>query len=431
MRYYSTRNASHKVDLKQAVFNGLAPDGGLYLPEKIQSLPAFFFEQIAETPFDEINYMVGRALTGDSLPEDELRKIASEAVNFPTPVVEIEPGVHCLELFHGPTLAFKDVGARFMALLLSYFAQKSGDSIKVVVATSGDTGGAVAAGFFNVEGVEVHILYPKGRVSPLQEKQLTTWGGNIKAIEVEGSFDDCQALAKKLLSDEALRQKMQLTSANSINIARLIPQSFYYFHLYAQLKKEDKDLIVAVPSGNFGNLTGGLLAKLLGLPIRRFIAATNANDIVPKFLGGGAYVPMASVATLSNAMDVGAPSNFERMKDLLGTEASHFLKWMEGSSWSDEDTTAAMHYVKNTHAYTLDPHGAVGYLGIVEALKKYPGTIGVFLETAHPAKFADVVRAAIGSEPEMPERLTAFAKKTKVADTVPNDYEEVRRLIAG
>lgn len=431
MRYYSTRNRAHTASLSEAVFRGLAPDGGLYLPESLPALPSSFFEEIDTLPFAEINYRVASALTGDAVPEAVLRRIAAEAVNFPTPVVPIEDGIYSLELFHGPTLAFKDVGARFMALLLGHFAERQKEHIKVVVATSGDTGSAVAAGFYRVPGVEVHILYPKGRVSPLQEKQLTTWGDNIHAIEVEGSFDDCQALAKQILSDPELKGKHRITSANSINIARLIPQSFYYFHAYAQLKHLGRRLVVCVPSGNFGNLSAGLMGKMLGLPIDLFVAATNANDVVPAFIESGAYAPKASVPTISNAMDVGAPSNFERMTALFGTSNNDFAPFMQASGWSDADTRQTMKTVYEHTGYMLDPHGAVGYLGLQKALKGRPDAVGVLLETAHPAKFGEVVHDALGVAPDMPTRLAAFAKKEKVATACPNDYAAVRELIAG
>jgi len=431
MRYYSTRNPDHTATLSEAVFRGLAPDGGLYLPEEFRSLSPAFYDGLGEMDFSEINYTVAKALTGDSVPDGILRDIAAKAVNFPTPVVEIEPGIFSLELFHGPTLAFKDVGARFMALLLGYFAETQQENIKVIVATSGDTGGAVAAGFFDVPGVEVYILYPKGRVSPLQEKQLTTWGKNITAIEVEGSFDECQALAKQMLGDKELNSRFKITSANSINIARLIPQSFYYFHLYANLKKYGRSIAVCVPSGNFGNLTAGLMGKKLGLPIDLFVAATNANDVVPAFIKTDAYTPRDSVQTISNAMDVGAPSNFERMQDLFGSAAADFAPFLEAEGWSDEETSGAMRDVYSRTGYMLDPHGAVGYLGIKKALKNRPDALGVILETAHPAKFAEVTEAALGVKPDMPERLLAFAEKEKIAHAISNNYAAVKSIVAG
>jgi len=429
MTYYSTRNPDHRSDLSQAVFRGLAPDGGLYLPERFQKLPDTFFENIGKLSFPEINFTVAKALTGDALPDEKLREITEEALNFPTPVVEIEPNIFSLELFHGPTLAFKDVGARFMALLLGYFAERQKEKIKVIVATSGDTGGAVAAGFFDVPGVEVFILYPKGRVSFLQEKQLTTWGKNITAIEVEGSFDDCQDLAKKVLGDQELNSRYKITSANSINIARLIPQSFYYYHLYAQLVDRKRPIAVCVPSGNFGNLTAGLMGKMLGLPIDLFVAATNANDVVPKFLETDEYTPRSSVQTISNAMDVGSPSNFERLKNLFGEKAADFAPFLEGKSWSDEETKKTMGEVYERTGYMLDPHGAVGYLGIKNALKNRPETLGVLLETAHPAKFGEVTKSVLGVKPEMPERLRAFAERKKMAHTISNDYKMLKVLL--
>ncbi|MFN2423330.1 MAG: threonine synthase [Cryomorphaceae bacterium] len=431
MLYYSTKNPDHKATLSEAVFRGLAPDGGLYLPVEFRPLSAAFFDGLAEMDFSEINYTVAKALIGDSVPDGILRDISAKAVNFPTPVVEIEPGIFSLELFHGPTLAFKDVGARFMALLLGYFAETQQENIKVIVATSGDTGGAVAAGFFNVPGVEVYILYPKGRVSSIQEKQLTTWGKNITAIEVEGSFDECQALAKKMLGDKELNSRFKITSANSINIARLIPQSFYYFHLYAQLKNREQPIAVCVPSGNFGNLTAGLMGKKLGLPIELFVAATNANDVVPAFMETGTYRPRASVQTISNAMDVGSPSNFERMQDLFGTAAADFAPFLEADGWSDDETREAMRDVYTRTGYMLDPHGAVGYLGIKKALKTRPNSLGVLLETAHPAKFAEVTESTLGVTPDMPERLRAFAEKEKEAHAVPNNYEAVKSIVEG
>lgn len=430
MRYYSTRNPNHTATLREAVFRGLAPDGGLYLPEKFEPLPAAFFADIERLPFGEINFRAARALCGNNVPEATLRKITDEAVNFPVPAKEIEPGIYSLELFHGPTLAFKDVGARFTARLLGHFAETENQSIKVVVATSGDTGGAVAAGFFGVPGIEVFILYPEGRVSPIQEKQLTTWGGNITAIEVKGAFDDCQALAKRMLNDSELTAKQRITSANSINIARLIPQSFYYFQLYAQLKSLGKPLTVCVPSGNFGNLTAGLMAKKLGLPVSKFLAATNANDVVPEFMRTGTYRPRPSVATVSNAMDVGAPSNFERMREMFGSSPEDFVPFLGAAGVSDASTKAAMDEVYRRTGYLLDPHGAVGYEVLKAYLGKDSSSVGVVLETAHPAKFSEVTEAAVGKLPEMPERLRAFAEKEKKAVKIDNDYDAARAVVA-
>lgn len=431
MRYYSTRNRNHTATLREAVFRGLAPDGGLYLPEKFDLLPAAFFDEIDALPFGEINFRAAKALCGDNVPDGTLRKITDEAVNFPLPAVQIEPGIYSLELFHGPTLAFKDVGARFTARLLGYFAEAENEKIKVIVATSGDTGSAVAAGFFGVPGIEVFILYPEGRVSPIQEKQLTTWGGNITAIEVKGSFDDCQAMAKGMLGDAELSKNQRITSANSINIARLIPQSFYYFQLYAQLKHLGKPLTVCVPSGNFGNLTAGLMAKKLGLPIRHFLAATNANDVVPEFMRTGEYRPRPSVATVSNAMDVGAPSNFERMREIFGSTPEDFAPFLQAAGVSDATTKAVLDEVYRRTGYLLDPHGAVGYRVLKEYLREDESATGVVLETAHPAKFSEVTEEAAGKKPEMPERLRAFAEKEKKAVKIDNDYGAARAIVAG
>jgi threonine synthase len=431
MEFYSLNHKADNVSFKEAVIKGLAPDKGLYFPTSIKKLPKSFFESIDQFSKNEIAFKAIRQFVYPDIPDDELKRIVDETLCFDFPVVEIDQNTSSLELFHGPTMAFKDVGARFMALLLGYFAETQKENIKVIVATSGDTGGAVAAGFFNVPGVEVFILYPKGRVSSLQEKQLTTWGKNITAIEVEGSFDECQALAKKMLRDKDLNNRFKITSANSINIARLIPQSFYYFHLYAQLKKYKRPIAVCVPSGNFGNLTAGLMGKMLGLPIELFVAATNANDVVPAFMETGTYTPRASVQTISNAMDVGAPSNFERMQDLFGTAAADFAPFLEADGWSDSETRQAMREVYERTGYMLDPHGAVGYLGIKKALKNRPNSIGVILETAHPAKFAEVTESTLGVKPEMPERLRAFAEKEKRAHLVPNDYEKVKSIVEG
>ncbi len=432
MDFYSTRDKqkAQPTSLAQAVIKGLAPDGGLYMPDHIPALDGKFFEEIESLPFQEINFRVAQNLVGDAVPADELRKITSEALNFDLPIVEIEEDIFSMELFHGPTMAFKDVGARFMALLLGHFVKNSNTRLKVIVATSGDTGSAVAAGFFNVPGIAVFILYPKGMVSPLQEKQLTTWGGNITAIEVNGTFDDCQKMAKQALGDGSLNTSNQFTSANSINIARLIPQSFYYFHAFKALKSKKKELVVSVPSGNFGNLTGGLLAKKMGLPIHHFVAATNENDVVPLFLETGAFTPRPSVQTISNAMDVGNPSNFERLIHLYGKEAGDFKSLMHGYRFSDKETRHAMREVYDATRYVLDPHGAVAYLGLKRDFEKSPGTFsGVLLETAHPVKFMDVVESTLGFAPEIPEKMQVFARKEKKALSCENEFEALRVLI--
>lgn len=426
MKYYSTRG-KHSVNIQEAVLNGLADDGGLYMPAYIPQLPASFFENIENKSLPEIGFEVAKLFLEDSVPDKVLKEMIDEVLNFDIPVVPVHNNIYSLELFHGPTLAFKDVGARFMARLMSYYAD--GNAMKVIAATSGDTGSAVAAGFYNVPGINVYILYPKGKVSPLQEKQLTTWGGNIKALEIEGTFDDCQALAKQLLADEVL-QKHQVTSANSINIARLIPQSFYYFWAYAQLKKEHKKIVFSVPSGNFGNLTAGLLAYKMGLPVNRFIASTNINNVVPQYLESGAYEARPSLSTVSNAMDVGNPSNFERMNDLFQEDVAKFREIISGYYFTDEETKATVQKVYKESGYLLDPHGAVAYLGLVQYQKEQQEDLnGVLLETAHPAKFIETVEESILEKIEVPEKLSAFGKKEKVATLFPVDFQQVKAFI--
>jgi len=397
------------------------------MPAYIPQLPASFFENIENKSLPEIGFEVAKLFLEDSVPDAVLKQMIDEVLNFDIPVVPIHNNIYSLELFHGPTLAFKDVGARFMARLMSYFAE--GKPMKVIAATSGDTGSAVAAGFYNVPGINVYILYPKGKVSPLQEKQLTTWGGNIKALEIEGTFDDCQALAKELLADEELQQH-QVTSANSINIARLIPQSFYYFWAYAQLKKENKKIVFSVPSGNFGNLTAGLLAYKMGLPVNRFIASTNINNVVPQYLKTGTYEAKASLSTVSNAMDVGNPSNFERMKDLFQEDVTKFREIISGYYFIDEETKATVQEVYKESGYLLDPHGAVAYLGLVQYQKEQQQDFnGVLLETAHPAKFIETVEESILEKIEVPEKLSAFGKKEKVATLFPVDFQLIKAFI--
>ena len=426
MKYYSTRG-KHSVNIQEAVLNGLADDGGLYMPAYIPQLPASFFENIENKSLPEIGFEVAKLFLEDSVPDKVLKEMIDEVLNFDIPVVPIHNNIYSLELFHGPTLAFKDVGARFMARLMSYYAD--GNAMKVIAATSGDTGSAVAAGFYNVPGINVYILYPKGKVSPLQEKQLTTWGGNIKALEIEGTFDDCQALAKQLLADEGL-QKHQVTSANSINIARLIPQSFYYFWAYAQLKKEHKNIVFSVPSGNFGNLTAGLLAYKMGLPVNRFIASTNINNVVPQYLESGTYEARPSLSTVSNAMDVGNPSNFERMNDLFQEDVAKFREIISGYYFTDEETKATVQKVYKESGYLLDPHGAVAYMGLVQYQKEQQEDFnGVLLETAHPAKFIETVEESILEKIEVPEKLSAFGKKEKVATLFPVDFQQVKAFI--
>lgn len=431
MKYISTRQ-QQATNIKTAILKGLADDGGLFMPEYIPQLDSEFFENLPNLSLQEIGFRVAKEFLGESISDDNLKEIINEVLNFGIPAIKISENIYSLELFHGPTMAFKDVGARFMARMMSYFS--GGKPMKVIAATSGDTGSAVASGFFGVPGIEVYILYPKGKVSPLQEKQLTTWGGNIKALEIDGTFDDCQALAKQILSDEELNQKFTLTSANSINIARLIPQSFYYFWAFAQLQKLGKPIVFSVPSGNFGNLTAGVFAKKMGLPIHRFVASTNENDVVPKFLQTGNYEAKPSKQTISNAMDVGNPSNFERMKSLFNNDVSEFKKEIESYSFSDEETKTTMRNVKKEFDYTLDPHGAVAYLGL-QALRQAQSDkinedfVGVLLETAHPAKFVEVVEDVLKEKIVIPEKLEAFNKKEKKSVEFSVDFEAVKNYL--
>jgi len=433
MKYISTRQ-QEETNIKTAILKGLADDDGLFMPEYIPQLDSEFFEDLSNLSLQEIGFRVAKEFLGESISNDNLKEIIDEVLNFEIPAVKISENIYSLELFHGPTMAFKDVGARFMARLMAYFSE--GKPMKVIAATSGDTGSAVASGFFNVTGIEVYILYPKGKVSPLQEKQLTTWGGNIKALEIDGNFDDCQALAKQILSDEELNQKFTLTSANSINIARLIPQSFYYFWAFAQLQKLGKPIVFSVPSGNFGNLTAGLFAKKMGLPVHQLIASTNENDVVPKFLETGNYQAKPSKQTISNAMDVGNPSNFERMKSLFNNDVSEFKRYIESYSFSDEETRLTMRKVKDEFDYMLDPHGAVAYLGLetfrqAQDDKISEDFVGVLLETAHPAKFVEVVEDVLKEKIEIPEKLEAFNKKDKQSVEFPADFEQVKQFLMG
>lgn len=430
MQYYSTNDSTIRATLKQAVMEGLAADGGLYMPVTIPSLPKDFFLQLPEKSFPEISYLVAKVLLGDDVTDEVLRKIISHTIRFEAPLVELEENVYSLELFHGPTLAFKDFGARFLSGLLGYFAEQQSKEITILVATSGDTGSAVANGFFNVPGTRVIVLYPSRKVSEIQEKQFTTLGGNIIALEVDGTFDDCQRLVKQAFLDSELKKNLQLASANSINIARLVPQTFYYFHAIAQLRSTEKGVVFSVPSGNFGNLTAGLIAKRMGLPISKFIAATNANDIVPSYLQTGQFSPRPSIQTISNAMDVGNPSNFARMIDLYKNDLSSLTSDITGYQFSDLETAQTIESVFKAKRYTLDPHGAVGYLG----LKKYliensTGEAGIFLETAHPGKFNEVVEKSIHQKIDLPERLLQFVKKQKTSVVMKNDFEQLKEIL--
>jgi len=385
-RFYSTKSSGSFVDVKEAVLRSLPADNGLYMPESIEPLGKDFWAEWKDLSFADLGVRIAQQIFRDSVPADEMERIVNEVVTFPAPVVSVKEKEHVLELFHGPTLAFKDFGARFMARLMGYLTREDDGLLTVLVATSGDTGGAVASAFHGVPGTRVVILYPKGKVSGLQEKQLTTLGENITALEVDGTFDDCQRLVKSAFLDREMSEKMNLTSANSINISRLVPQSFYYFEAARQLEDGEEPVFV-IPSGNFGNLTAGLLAQRMGLPVKHFVAATNANDVVPQYLADGNYDPRPSVATISNAMDVGAPSNFARMQDLYGCEWERMKDGIQGYAFSDELTRQTIRRIKDETGYILEPHGAVGWLAAEEWRKKNPDDHTIVLETAHPSKF--------------------------------------------
>lgn len=426
--YYSTNGKAPKADLRKAVVKGLAEDKGLYMPERIQKLSDEFFQTMGSRSFVDNSVEVANTFFGEDIPAVELRRIVEETLAFDCPIHEVEPGIYALELFHGPTLAFKDVGARFMARLLRYFTNGEGD-INVLVATSGDTGSAVANGFLGVEGIHVYVLYPKGKVSPIQECQFATLGKNITALEIDGVFDDCQALVKAAFMDADLNAKMKLTSANSINVARFLPQSFYYFWAYAQLQKIGKadNVVCCVPSGNFGNICSALFGKRMGLPIKRFIAANNANSVFYEFLQTGEYNPRPSIQTIANAMDVGDPSNFARIWDLYGHNAEAIKKDISGATYSDAQIAETIKDCYKRTGYLLDPHGACGYRALKESLK--PGEVGFFCETAHPAKFKDTVERIIEGPVSIPERLAAFMKGTKQSVTLPKDFQSFKEYL--
>ena len=428
--FYSTRDKIAKVSLEKAVMKGLAEDGGLFMPHHISMMPDSFFNQIDSLSFPEISFEVSKALLQDAIPANDLKEVIEKAINFDAPLKALSSGIYALELFHGPTLSFKDFGARFMAQLMGYFVQRNDQTLNILAATSGDTGSAIAQAFLNVPGVRVWILYPKGKVSWSQEKQLTTMGHNISALEIEGTFDDCQLLVKQAFCDHRLRQKLMLTSANSINIARLIPQTFYYFYAYAQIKERNAPLVCSVPCGNFGNLTAGLLARKMGLPINQFIAATNSNDSVPKYLKSGIFEPHPSMHTLSNAMDVGNPSNFARMLDLYEHQWKKMSTDIVGASFTDSQTESALREVFAKDRYVLDPHGAVAYLGLQSYLSQNPGKIkGLFLETAHPSKFADDVERIINQKPPIPGRLQEVLSQEKQSIVLSTRYDDLRNLL--
>lgn len=431
MKYYSTNGKAPLATLEKAVVKGLAEDKGLYMPMEIRPLPQEFFDHIQDMTFQEIAFEVAKGFFGEDIPADDLKQIVYDTLSFDVPAVKVTDSIYSLELFHGPTLAFKDVGARFMARLLGYFNKKQADNrlVNVLVATSGDTGSAVANGFLGVEGVHVYVLYPKGKVSPIQECQFTTLGQNITAIEVDGVFDDCQALVKNAFMDADLNAHMKLTSANSINVARFLPQSFYYFYAYAQLKKQGlaDQLVVCVPSGNFGNICSALFGTRMGLPVKRFIAANNANDIFYNYLQTGKYEPKASVQTIANAMDVGDPSNFARIYDLYGKDHTAICHDISGCTFSDEQIADTMRQCLKETGYQLDPHGACGYRALVEGLQE--GETGVFLETAHPAKFKGVVDDIIGGDIDIPAKLAAFMKGEKQSVAMTKDFADFKAYL--
>lgn len=428
MKFYSLNKQAPEVSFKDAVINGIAPDRGLYFPERITPLPASFFEHIDDLTHQEIAFNAIHQFVDAEIPNEKLREILAHVLDFEFPVVEIEPHVAALELFHGPTMAFKDVGARFMAQCLGYFSEGETKEVTVLVATSGDTGGAVANGFLGVHGVKVVILYPSGKVSDIQERQLTTLGQNITALEVEGTFDDCQKMVKNAFLDEELQSHMQLTSANSINVARWLPQLFYFLFAYKQLKSQGKEIVFSVPSGNFGNICAGMVAQKLGMPVRHFIAATNVNDTVPEFMKTGEYTPKPSTATISNAMDVGDPSNFIRIRHLFQNDHEALSKNLSSFSFSDAETKEAMQSIHKTSNYISDPHGAVGYLGLKKYQEKHPDTYGIFLETAHPVKFLDVVEETLPEQLEIPPQIQKVMAKEKQSTPIKT-YQELKQFL--
>ena len=434
MKYYSTNKESPIVDFKEATIKGQAPDKGLYFPEVIPQVDKELINKIESTSNEEIAFRVIKPYVGNTIDDESLFQIVSETVNFPIPLVEVNDKISSLELFHGPTLAFKDVGARFMSRCLGHFlSQNTESSIKrnvtVLVATSGDTGGAVANGFYDVEGVDVIILYPSGKVSPVQEKQLTTLGKNIKALEVQGTFDDCQQMVKQAFTDKDFKEKLFLTSANSINVARWLPQQFYYFFAYKQWKEKNNPPVISVPSGNFGNICAGILAMQSGLPIKHFIAACNANDIVSEYLDSEKLIPRQSVTTLSNAMDVGNPSNFVRILEIFHHQFPELKSKLSSYSISDKETMKTIAEVYQKENYILDPHGAVGYLSLQRYLNDNPNEKGIFLETAHPVKFPEAVEKATGHFISIPDSLLPIMKKDKLSIVIPADYSALKDFL--
>ena len=424
MNYYDIKNPSQKVSLKEAVLRSISAESGLYMPERIPALPASFFANLSNLNLQKIAFEVSNAMMGEDIPKDAIKQIVNKALSFPIPLKQLDENLFVLELFHGPTLAFKDVGARFMAGLFQYFLRNENREVVILVATSGDTGSAVANAFYNIKGVKVVILYPSGKVSELQEKQLTTMGGNITAFEVDGNFDDCQRMVKQAFADTDLNSKLNLTSANSINFARLFPQSFFYFNAVAQLGKVDKPVVISVPSGNFGNLTSGLIARKMGLPIHQFIAATNRNHVVPDYLQSGEYQPQQTYHTITNAMDVGNPSNFPRMLEIYQKQQLSMATDIKGYWFTDDQTRAAMADLQAKYGFQSDPHGAVAYAGLKESgfLKD---DIGIFIETAHPAKFPGEVQKSTHVKVQIPEKLAEIMTLDKKAVKIPNVYDDL------
>ena len=429
MNYYSLNKQSPVVNFKDATINGQAPDKGLYFPEQIPQVKKDLVGNIEKFSNEEIAFSVISPYVGNAIPEKDLQRIVAETVNFEIPLVPVTENICSLELFHGPTLAFKDIGARFMSRCLGYFVKGNNKKVTVLVATSGDTGGAVANGFYDVEGVDVVILYPSGKVSSVQEKQLTTLGKNIRAVEVYGTFDDCQQMVKQAFTDATINGKLFLTSANSINVARWLPQQFYYFFAWKQWSDKKNPPVISVPSGNFGNICAGILAHISGLPVKHFIAACNANNTVPEFLRTSVYEVKKAVATISNAMDVGNPSNFVRILELFHQQLGDLKKVLSSYSIGDDETKAALKKVYDAHHYLMDPHGSVGYIALQEYLLAHPGSKGMFLETAHPVKFYDVVEPIIHTPVPIPASVNAVLQNTKVAHTMAADYAQLKEYL--
>ena len=429
MKYYSTNKQSPFVDFKEATIKGQAPDKGLYFPETIPSVSQEWLDNIDGISNEEIAYRVIRPYTGNTIPEEKLYEIVKETVNFPIPLVQVDNAIYSLELFHGPTLAFKDVGARFMSRCLGYFVKDKSTKVTVLVATSGDTGGAVANGFYGVDGVEVVILYPSGKVSPVQEKQLTTLGKNIHALEVQGTFDDCQAMVKTAFADTDVTHKLFLTSANSINVARWLPQQFYYFFAWKQWNDKDKPPVISVPSGNFGNICAGILAMQSGLPVKHFIAASNINDIVSDYLQTQLLKPKAALPTLSNAMDVGNPSNFVRILEIFNNQFPELKKRLSSFTITDQETRETIRRVYTDYNYLLDPHGAVGYLSLKRYLADHLSDQGIFLETAHPVKFPDAVEKETGHSITLPESVRSIMDAEKKSTVIKPSYNSLKEFL--